>query len=353
MKEGRTVAELAQELMRQSETKRDFVADTRHAKMEDSGRILSLVGEDSIQEDFGIKPTAHRQFAEKLKIPKPYYDRMLLEAPDLLEQNVNHWLHHQPKQRMFRTLDQDVRAVLSPSYRALDNLDLAEVILPAIAETGLDVLSCEVTDERMYFQARNERITGDVKVGDTVQAGIVIGNSEIGLGTLFVDHMIYRLDCLNGMVTGSALRKTHVGRSHTNGAELDNVQELLSDSTRKLDDAAFFAKVKDVVHHVVSRDAFEETLEKLRGAAERQIEGDPAKAVEIVQRRLNLSDAERGGVLRHLIEGHDLSGWGLANAVTRLANDAESYDRAIELERAGAQIIELKRNDWQEIATAA
>ena len=352
MKEGRSIRDLAEELTRQAGTKRDFVADTRHAHMTDHAQRMELIFPEG-GEFFGIKDTAHRQIAEKLKIPKPYYDRMLVEAPELLQHNVNHWLAEQPRQRMFRTLDGDVRALLSPSYRALDNLDLAEVILPAAQETGLEILSCEVTDERMYFQMRNERIQDEVKVGDVVQAGMVIGNSEVGLGSLHIDEMVYRLSCLNGMITGSALRKTHVGRSHTNGIDLDNAQELLSDSTRKLDDAAFFSKVRDVVRHVVSREAFAETLEKLRGAAERQIEGDPAKAVEMVQKRLLLTDDERGGVLRHLIEGHDLSGWGLANAVTRLANDTESYDRAVELERAGNSIIELKRSDWQEIATAA
>jgi hypothetical protein len=36
-------------------------------------------------------------------------------------------------------------------------------------------------------------------------------------------------------------------------------------------------------------------------------------------------------VLKHLILGGSLTTWGLANAVTRAAQDAESYDRATEL----------------------
>jgi len=61
----------------------------------------------------------------------------------------------------------------------------------------------------------------------------------------------------------------------------------------------------------------------------------------------------RGGVLRHLIEGGDMSRWGIANAVTRQSQDVDSYDRATDLERAGGQIIELSQRDWNEIATAA
>ena len=41
-------------------------------------------------------------------------------------------------------------------------------------------------------------------------------------------------------------------------------------------------------------------------------------------------------------KGAFLSLWGLANAVTRSAEDCESYDRAIEMERIGGQVIELE-----------
>jgi hypothetical protein len=68
---------------------------------------------------------------------------------------------------------------------------------------------------------------------------------------------------------------------------------------------------------------------------------------------LGLSKVEGGGVLRHLIEGGDLSKWGLANAVTALAHDASDYDRSVELERAGAKVIELDRTQWTRLSEAA
>jgi len=48
-----------------------------------------------------------------------------------------------------------------------------------------------------------------------------------------------------------------------------------------------------------------------------------------------------------------LNRFGLFNAVTRAAQDIESYDRATELERVGAQVIELERSEWRELALAA
>jgi hypothetical protein len=40
-------------------------------------------------------------------------------------------------------------------------------------------------------------------------------------------------------------------------------------------------------------------------------------------------------------------------AVTRLAQDAENYDRASDLERLGGRIIELPRSEWRQLAEAA
>lgn len=41
------------------------------------------------------------------------------------------------------------------------------------------------------------------------------------------------------------------------------------------------------------------------------------------------------------------------NAITRMSSDVESYDRATDLERVGAQVIELPRDDWKVLAEAA
>jgi hypothetical protein len=42
--------------------------------------------------------------------------------------------------------------------------------------------------------------------------------------------------------------------------------------------------------------------------------------------------------------------WGLANAVTRAAEDVLDYDRATELEAAGGRVIEFGPADWKALA---
>jgi len=358
MLKGKTLMELAQEVTRQQESKKDYVATDsgwRMTSVGDNGKCgpVTVTARIGGHGQYEISPIAHGQVSARLGIPKAYYDTMLRQAPDLLRENVNHWLGKSDKKRMLRTLDGNLRAVLSDRYRALDNGDCLEAILPVFNDERLEIKACEVTERRMYIQALSPRLKGDVKVGDAVQGGITVSNSEVGMGRLDVSLSIYRLICLNGMVTPSNFRQVHVGRSTAKGIDLTDAQEFFSDSTRRMDDAAFFKKMQDVVPGILSEDHFGAMLEKLQGAAERKIEGDPVKSVEVLSNRLSLSEGEQGGVLRHLIEGGDLSAWGLANAVTRLAHDAEDFDRNVELQRAGHDVIELPRSDWEAVASAA
>ncbi len=61
---------------------------------------------------------------------------------------------------------------------------------------------------------------------------------------------------------------------------------------------------------------------------------------------------ERTGVLRHLIAGGDLSGYGLVNAVTHYSQEVEDYDRATDFEVLGGRLIDLSSREWGELAMA-
>lgn len=351
MKTGKSLVELAQELERQRYAKRDFVAPVGAVSMElteEKSPVLSL-GETG---SFGVTEIAHDQVAEFVGIPNKYYRKMRTEAPELLTDNVNHWFSKSNgTQRMVRTLDGKARAFLSDRYRPLDNQDLADVALPALLEGGCRVESCEVTEKRMYIKAVTEKLTYEVKKGDVIQAGIVISNSEVGMGALSVEPLLYRLVCTNGMIVNDAkMRRTHVGRGNE---QFDGVSEFFKDATKEADDRAFWMKVRDVITAAFTTIGFEKFVEKFAAAAADKITADPIKVVEVTQKHFGLNEFERNGILKHLLVDGDLSKFGLANAVTRTAQDVESYDRATELERLGGNIIELPKRDWSLIAEAA
>ena len=353
MKTGRTLVSLAQELTRQLATKKDMIGPTAllsHAT--NAGATELTVEQPDGLSRFGVTPLARHQLAEKLGIPYAYFERMREQQPQLLDSNVNTWLQSVPERRMLRTLDGNVRAVLSDRYRRLDNFDLAESVLPILQQLPEVIFeSVELTETKMYLKCITPRLTFEVAPGDVVQAGVVISNSEVGQGTLSVQPLLFRLLCRNGLIAADrSLRKTHVGRSL---ATEDEGVVVYQDDTLRADDKAFFLKVRDVVQAAVSDATFRQTAQKLQKTLGIRLTGDPVKTVEVLAQRFTLNDDERSGVLRHLIEDGQLSGYGLVNAVTHYSQAVENYDRATEFEALGGRLIELTAQEWKGLAEPA
>ena len=357
MKQGTfgNLQELAMELERQAESKRDVVVDTRDLIFEtDPEKTVDGVHPSNlhIQGDgsYDLKPLAQRQITDRCGIPAKYADRMARVAPALLDENVKHWFQKKPERRMVRQLDGFARAFLSDRFELIDNYDVAEATLPHLINSHVKVMSCDVTDTKLYLKAVSERITGEVKKGDVVQMGICITNSEVGLGAFSVQPYLYTLACTNGMIVpkefGEGIHKRHLGKQKELGI-------LYQQETILKDNEAFMLKLRDIVQSLVSQDTFDDILRRIRLADQNMIEGNPHKAIEVVGKQMSLTNHERDGVLRHLVEGGSLSQWGVASAITRQSQDVESYDRASELEEIGGKIIELPPSAWREIAVAA
>jgi len=351
------VRELAHELERQMLTKQDLVLPSSllQCRTNESGRLNLTVDAGNQPRigggEYDVTSLARRQLAEKLKIPFAYFERMREGQPELLNRNVNTWLQTEGSRWMIRTLDDEVRAVLSDRYRRLDNFDPAEHVLPLLQRLdGARFESVELTETKMYLKVITPRVTFEVAPGDIVQAGIVISNSEVGCGNLSVQPLIYRLVCSNGLIASDhALRKTHVGRSLA--SELDSIT-VFRDDTLAAVDRAFFLKVRDVVEAAASKTTFRQIAMKLQKTGDIRLTGDPVKTVEVLANRYLLNDNERAGVLRHLIVEGDLSGSGLVNAVTHFSQEVVDYDRATEFEALGGKLIVLAPNEWKGLALA-
>jgi len=354
MKSGRSLVNLAQELARQLATKQDLVVPTSllRCHTDEGGSCKMIIDAKDGVGEYGITNLARRQLAEKLKIPFTYFERMRTEQPVLLDRNVNTWLQTDHDRRMIRTLDGQVRAVLSDRYRRLDNYDLAENVLPILQRlTDARFESVELTETKMYLKVVTPRVEYEIAPGDVVQAGIAITNSEVGHGTLSVQPLVYRLVCRNGLIASDrALRKTHVGRILQ---QEEDVITVFRDDTLAADDKAFFLKVRDVVEAAVSEATFRQVAQKMQKTLDIKLTGDPVKAVEVLANRYTLNESERAGVLRHLIVEGDLSAYGIVNAVTHCSDDVDDYDRATEFEALGGKLIELSSSEWEELAEAA
>lgn len=339
MKQGMTLLQLASEVERQNETKRDFIAPSRGLAFASNGVThLSATG---LEDQPVVTDLAHNQISGHLNIPADYYRRIRESHPKLLDESVNTLLAARPadERRMVRTLDGKARAFLSDRYRRLDNFDLMAQIVPSLMQRG-DLLfaSANVSEDRLYLKVTSEKLCREVKKGDVVRIGLQISNSEVGKGALSVLPFSERLVCLNGMVHADyGTRRNHVGR-HAEGDGQD-AYALFADDTLQADDQAFFLKVRDVVSNTLSETVLDRVVGDMRAASEVRITGDVSKGIEVLGKSKGLRQDEQSSILRNLIEGGDLSMWGLANAITRTATDADSYDRASELEGIGGSLL--------------
>lgn len=350
MLKGKTLTELAMELDRQNRVKQDYLLDTRNLVMDADfdGAMLTMHDEvNNTNTLLGINDIAHQQIGTELGIPRSYYDKMRRENPELLAENVNTWFMQEPKVRMVRALDGTARAFLSDRYRRIDNYDIAQEVIPILSDLNVKFESNEVTDSRMYIKVVNERLTQEVKPGDYVQSGVIITNSEVGLGRVTIQPLLYRLVCTNGMVVNdikSATSRRHVGKRLT----ANDGYVLYANDTLLADDHALLLKIRDTIKAALDEVHFTNLIEQMRAATEVKIETRHIpEMVQLAAPQFGFSKKEGEGILDHLIRGGDLSMYGFANAVTRYAQDVTSYDRSTELEEIGYNILTMPDKTWR------
>lgn len=351
MKTGLSLQELAAKVEYVGNMKKDLIVPARglHVDIDQAGVFYS--------QDFNVngKITDHafNQLGTDLKIPASYR-RMLMEQGnhELLQENVNTLLSQQDKNRMLRTLDGDLRGYLSDSFSTqYDNDTILTAVLPVLHSMGSDIVirSCDLTDTKMYLKVTNKKLQGDIKVGDPVVGGITIVNSEVGMSFYSENEFIERLICTNGMTRAnniSSFRKMHRGSKQRVGA--------VRQDTMRATQEAIALQIRDSIENALSPARFMKTVEDMRATTTRKIEGKVEQAVVELGKIVGYTQTEGESILKHLIEGGDLSQYGMLNAVTRFSQDEQvNYDRASELEIMGGKVLELNPKQWRNISEAA
>lgn len=380
MKAGiHSIQEFAAEIARRAETKKDFIANTKSAEVVPTDREVTRVkdGKATVYNEpvpvlhvgdmkFGINKIGHAQIAEITRIPKPYYDKMLEEDVGLLTENVNTWFTKNATKQLWRTQDGNLRALRSDKFRTdMEYEDIAASLLPVLLDLDVDVMSCQVTDTRMYIKCVDKKVTRELaaiggKFGDgkhnivrCLSPAITISDSEVGYGGANVLTGLYDSFCTNlATFNERSVRKYHVGARHELVGEAHYT--MLTDETKRKTQVATMAQLVDVTRAAFDRVQFDALANKVEGTQADKIESDDlVKVVSMAAKTFGLSEVEGKTVLKELASGGDLSRFGLYNAITAASAHVEDYDRASDLERIGAQVIELQANQWKQIATAA
>ena len=358
MKAGQTLSQIATEIERQAEAKRDYIAPSRSLAVTSNATHINVGDKGTFQ----LSDIAHKQIGEHLGIHASYYAKMRTEMPDLLATNINRWLtKNGTEPRMVRTLDGNARAFVSSKFRTLDNFDLAQAILPQMRAGRFLFLSGALTESRFHLKLVSEEVASKIPSGksigdgshtifDAVGAALYFGNSEVGHGSFFLELGTFTRMCTNLAWFGANMRKYHIGARADISAE---VYELLRDETRAASDKAIYMQAADLMRAALTQEGFTKLCATVGETAKDRLDGDVPKIVEIVGKKLTLTEGERKGVLSRLIEGGDLTRYGLHSAITRASADVEDYDRASELERIGGNVITLPRSDWTAVLKQA
>lgn len=347
-----SMSALAQAVEALDARKRDWIAPAATLSYQEAGGDVLTVNAEGGRA-YAVTDHAMGQLTDRLGIPRRYATAARA-VPGLLAHNVNAWLGSTRDRLMVRTLtDPDrpvARAVLSDRYRPVDNLFLLRAIMPTLAEhQDLQVMSRTLTDQRMYLQVAFPRLTADVKVGDPVQYGLTISDSEIGLGAVDVSAMVWRLKCTNGMIGSSVVRRNHVGSrlGGEDGGSLDVWQR----DTVEADLRAMELMLRDTVRASLDPARFDGMVAKLREAGEERIDDAmAARVVRNITKEANLTDAAVPHLLGNMTVDGGMSRYGVGQALTWWAQRLDNRDQQFDLERLGYQIMS-DDSAWKAVQT--
>ncbi|MFB7419728.1 DUF932 domain-containing protein [Streptomyces sp. NPDC056121] len=320
--------------------------------------VESQITWDGVTDVDGIyRPTAvaDEGISDKLRIPLAYLRRMRAENVQLLDENVNAWMQREPERRfMLRAFRGEnstgmpgeglARALLSDSYKLMDNLDMLLAALDGVKESGhpTRITGCDLTDRRMYVRVESEAVAVqarsllrgyrspfDGRSGDElpmISAGFVITNSEVGAGAYTITPRATIQVCRNGLtLTKDVMRAVHLGGKQDEGVVSWSGQTQIK--TLEL----ITSKTTDAVRTFLSREYVEAKVREMEAAAGTTLD-EPTKTIEHVTKTLSIGTDTKARILSHFVRGGQMTAGGVMQAVTSTAQTLTDADQAAALE---------------------
>ncbi len=303
-------------------------------------------------EKYPLTEIAHGHVAEKTPIGRRYYNRMIADGKlDLLKDNLESYFPEQTN-KMFRILDTEgdgipkIRAILSNSYRIIDNYDVLMHTMETISKLGnMDIHFKDVrlSETRLYIKALSKKLIDEIhrpnRKKDIVEGGIIIMNSEVGYGKYKCIPFMNVVRCQNGLIGEETFTKIHLGMKKNEG--LIN----WSDNTIQKNDELLWSKIKDVVKSTFNPKIFESWVDKINNISTIEFE-EPTVAFNNVVKSFKIPKHKRDELLMKFGD-EDKTLWGMSNAITNVAQTEKNYDNQIEFEELGNKVLKAKP---QEIA---
>jgi hypothetical protein len=347
-----------------------------------AGTGVELTADGVTSTDGTYAPTAvcDNGIADKLGIQPAYLTRMREQRLDLYDANVNGWLHgvemlvddpdvegkvrYQPAQpdprrflvRCFRDADGGLgvaRALLSDSYKPIENLDVLMTCLEGIGQAGVkvEVTAANLTDRNMYVKIRSTEVSALAPTllrnyvspfsrqrgadNPIVFAGFVLRNSEVGHGAFSIAPYIEVQVCTNGMVrSDQAIRAQHLG------GKLPEGQITWADDTQAKNLELIGLKTRDAIQAFLSQEWLETQIAQIEAKSDRELD-KPEETIKQVTTKLRYTTAQQDDILKMFIKGGDTTTGGVMHAVTASAQNQTDADVAAEMEADAFRVLDL------------
>jgi hypothetical protein len=348
------------EFMRaQSKLRKDYVVPAKGVSVVNLDGVPQLAvdhGGFAGQTSYSLRGVAHDQLGQAVSIPAVYYDRLLLKDTDLWQRNVNRWLPELDRNFLVRTMGDTVTALLSDVYFPLGNVSTFFNGFKAANERGAEVIRVQLSEKRFYAAFVNHDWAEDVETKDgftrlkpeRVAPLVTISNSESGHGGLNVEIGMFNYICINHMVWSRTLDRVHRGKRMEVG--------FISPETRKLEAEMVYSVVKDAVTAAFNRDTFRAMVARMSDATAEVVD-KPEETLAVLQEQHGLSDGEFAAFMNEFIsptvnQNTGPTVYGLMNALTFVAQQAEDPNREMELVRIGGAILRDPKKAGVVIRTA-
>ena len=292
---------------------------------------------------FSLHDNAIGQLADRMGIPQRYLRGLASGEPwavslaaYLLNQHSD-WT--QRSRVLVRTVGQQVRGVLSDSYRRLNSVEILTAFVQEAAGQGAVISDAYMNDTKVWAETilPTPLVIPTAKNGDVVIfAGARFSTSDYGDGAVDMRAFLLNGACLNGMVRESVMKQVHLGSKLP-----DNLQ--LSNKTYELDTKTTVSAVKDLTKGLFSKDNLMQKAIEIQGASEIDVDFDhelkrltssggllkqESKEVEKILMRNDPEDGVQGGATL----------WKLTQAITAHAREL-TPERSRELHELSGQLM--------------
>ncbi|MBM4295779.1 MAG: DUF945 domain-containing protein, partial [Deltaproteobacteria bacterium] len=242
---------------------------------------------------YPLETIAQRSICSRLAIPFEYLRRCPRE---IQAQNLNYWLTHECNDKLFFRFDgAQVRAVFTPRYRPVDNLEVLER-LEQLGYGGEVQVQCRLDARFLSLSIPDSGQTFSVN-GDKITPGLSIANSEVGLSSLRISAFFLRLKCTNGLIARTQIAAAY---RHVSRRILEELPTVLSEVAGQL----------------------HQQRDKFRISLESRVD-EPLNTINSFNRQFQLGKREQEAVIRgyHHEPGPTL--FHIINAYTRAAQSPD------------------------------